>query len=79
VAKKRARRTGRVERGLSGGRKSILVVLFVPSVERDGTTFIDQTRWVDLSLEMFGRVFGVQPRIPRQRAFGATTSEVARS
>src|SRR6267154_1459922 len=31
---------------------------FVPSVERDGTTPIDQARWVDAALEMFGRLFG---------------------
>lgn len=43
---------------LGAGRKRILVVLFVPSVERDGTTKIDQSRWVDAALEMFGRVFG---------------------
>jgi hypothetical protein len=43
---------------LRGGRKRVLVVLFVPSVERDGKTPIDQRRWVDASLEMFGRVFG---------------------
>jgi hypothetical protein len=39
---------------LSGGRKRILVVLFAPSVERDGATAIDQQTWVDVSLEMFG-------------------------
>lgn len=30
---------------------------FVPSVERDGQTPIDQKRWVDEALEMLGRVF----------------------
>jgi hypothetical protein len=30
-----------------GGRKSVLAVLLVPSVERDGTTAIDQQHWVD--------------------------------
>jgi hypothetical protein len=34
---------------LSGGRKRVLVVFFVPSVERDGRTPIDQQRWVDAS------------------------------
>jgi hypothetical protein len=29
------------------------VVLFVPSVERDGVTPIDQSRWVEGALEMF--------------------------
>jgi hypothetical protein len=37
---------------------NILVVLFVPSVERDGTTAVNQTHWVDAALDMFGRVFG---------------------
>jgi hypothetical protein len=31
---------------LPGG-KRVLVVLFVPSVERDGKTTIDQDRWVE--------------------------------
>ena len=31
--------------GLQASRKAILVVLFVPSVERDGTTSIDQVNW----------------------------------
>jgi len=33
------------------------VVLFVPGVERDGVTTVDQPRWVDGALEMFGRIF----------------------
>lgn len=33
-------------------------MLFVPSVERDGVTSLDQDRRVDAALEMFGRVFG---------------------
>ena len=52
---------------LSGGRKRVLVVLFVPSVERDGTTPIDQARWVDSSLEMFGRVFGGATAYPKAK------------
>jgi hypothetical protein len=43
------------------------VVLFVPSVERDGITGIDQTYWVDAALEMFGRVFGGATAYPRAR------------
>lgn len=50
---------------LSGGRKRVLVVLFVPSVERDGVTTIDQPQWVDGALEMFGRVFGGATAYPR--------------
>jgi hypothetical protein len=52
---------------LKGGRKRVLVVLFVPSVERDGTTPIDQDRWVDAALEMFGRVFGGATAYPRAK------------
>jgi hypothetical protein len=64
AARKRSRRGQKV---LSGGRKRVLVVLFVPSVERDGTTPIDQQRWVDASLEMFGRVFGRRNRLPERQ------------
>src|SRR5258708_35946747 len=52
---------------LSGGRKRVLVVLFVPSVERAGTMPIDQPRWVDSALEMFGRVFGGATAYPRAK------------
>lgn len=52
---------------LKGGRKRVLVVLFVPSVERDGTTPIDQERWVAAALEMFGRVFGGAAAYPKAK------------
>lgn len=52
---------------LSGGRKRILVVLFVPTVERDGTTSINQQYWVDAALAMFGRVFGGATAYPRAK------------
>ena len=45
-------------RWLKKGRKSVLVVLFVPSKEQDGEADIDQDYWVDEALKMFGRVFG---------------------
>jgi hypothetical protein len=67
VAKKRARKAVRAEGVLSGGRKRILVVLFVPSMVRDGETPIDQERWLDLSLEMFGRVFGGATAYPKAK------------
>jgi hypothetical protein len=57
----------RKRRVLSGGRKRVLVVLFVPSVERDGTTSIDQQHWLDAALEMFGRVFGGATAYPRAK------------
>ena len=38
-----------------------------PSVERDGTTPIDQARWVDAALEMFGRLFGGATAYPKAK------------
>jgi hypothetical protein len=66
VAKRRQQPVRR-RSGLSGGRKRVLVVLFVPSVERDGTTPIDQDRWVDAALEMFGRAFGGATAYPKAK------------
>jgi hypothetical protein len=43
---------------LSGGRKRVLLVLFIPSVERDGVTAIDQRQWIEQALATLGRVFG---------------------
>jgi hypothetical protein len=67
MAKKRTKTAGKGPRVLSGGRKRVLVVLFVPSVERDGVTPIDHPRWVDSSLEMFGRVFGGATAYPKAK------------
>jgi len=53
--------------GFSEGRKRILVVLFVPSVGRDGMTAIDQDHWVDAALEMFWRVFGGATAYPKAK------------
>ncbi len=47
--------------------KRVLVVLFVPSVERDGTTAIDQARWVEQALALFGEVFGGATAYPKAR------------
>lgn len=49
------------------GSKTLLVILFVPSVERDGKTKIDQDLWVGRALEMFGRVFGGATAYPKAR------------
>ena len=49
----------------ASGRKAVLVVLFVPSVERDGVTPVDQDRWRDAALETFGRVFGGATAYPK--------------
>ena len=67
MSKKRTKDLGRRRTALGGGRKRVLVVLFVPSVERDGTTAIDQPRWVDSALEMFGRVFGGATAYPKAK------------
>jgi hypothetical protein len=67
MAKKTTRRKPGGRQVLSGGRKRVLVVLFVPNVERDGTTTIAQHRWVDASLEMFGRVFGGATAYPKAK------------
>ena len=53
--------------GISVARKSVLVVLFVPSVERDGVTPVDQDYWVDAALETFGTVFGGATAYPRAK------------
>lgn len=67
AAKRTKSERHRPQQVLRGGRKRILVVLFVPSVERDGTTSIDQSHWVDQALEMFGRVFGGGTAYPKAK------------
>ncbi len=64
---KRDRKPVRKRSLLKGGRKRVLVVLFVPSVERDGRTPIDQDRWVDAALDMFGHVFGGATAYPKAK------------
>jgi hypothetical protein len=39
----------------------------VPSVERDRTTAVNQTHWVDAALDMFGRVFGGATAYPKAK------------
>jgi hypothetical protein len=53
--------------GLEVSRKAILVVLFVPSVERDGTTLVNQENWVEAALETLGQLFGGATAFPRAR------------
>ncbi len=55
------------ESSLQVSRKAVLVVLFVPSVERDGVTAIDQDYWVDAALEAFGQLFGGATAFPRAK------------
>jgi len=52
-------------RGLPAARKTVLIVLFVPSVERDGTTPIDQTVWSNQALETLGHLFGGATAFPK--------------
>lgn len=47
--------------------KAVLVVLFVPSVERDGTTPIDQDAWVNRALLLLGELFGGATAYPKAR------------
>jgi hypothetical protein len=55
------------ESGLEVSRKAVLVVLFVPSVERDGTTAINQDYWVGEALETLGQLYGGATAFPRAR------------
>lgn len=55
------------------GRKTLLVVLFIPSVERDGVTAVDQDSWVDAALELFGELFGGATAYPRARGIWRDT------
>jgi hypothetical protein len=67
MAKKRTKAPGGRQGVLRSGRKRVLVVLFIPSVERDGTSAIDQPFWIDAALEMFGRVFGGATAFPKAK------------
>jgi hypothetical protein len=67
MARKRTKTHGKRQRVLISGRKRVLVVLFIPSVERDGMSTIDQSFWVDAALEMFGRVFGGATAFPKAK------------
>src|ERR1700720_2123318 len=67
MARKRMKTPVKRRRVLSSGRKRVLVVLFIPSVERDGNSTIDQLFWVDAALEMFGRVFGGATAFPKAK------------
>lgn len=55
------------ESALQVSRKAVLVVLFVPSVERDGVTAINQDYWVEAALEAFGQLFGGATAFPRAK------------
>jgi hypothetical protein len=67
MAKKRRAKSRPPRLALGAGRKTVLVVLFVPSVERDGITGIDQDAWVNAALEFFGSAFGGATAYPKAR------------
>jgi hypothetical protein len=52
---------------LTLARRSVLLVLFVPSVERDGATLVDQDYWVEVALETLGTVFGGATAYPKAK------------
>lgn len=52
---------------LNARRKTVLLVLFIPSVQRDGISRIDQDYWVHAALEMLGKLFGGATAYPRAR------------
>jgi len=52
---------------LAGGRKRVLLVLFITSVERDGITPINQEYWVEEALKVLGRVFGGATAYPQAK------------
>ena len=62
---------------LQVARKAVLVVLFVPSVERDGITAITPDYWVDAALVTLGQLFGGALLSHGPKESGATTRRVA--
>lgn len=52
---------------VADAKRTVLIVLFIPSVERDGKTAIDQERWVTKALEAFGILFGGATAFPKAR------------
>lgn len=56
-----------IEMSLLSGGKRVLIVLFIPSVQRDGATPIDQDAWVTQGLETFGSIFGGATAYPKAR------------
>lgn len=49
------------------GRKVTLIVLYIPSVQRDGRTPVEQDAWVKKALDFFGSVFGGATAFPKAR------------
>jgi hypothetical protein len=55
------------ESGIQAGRKAVLIVLFIPSVERDGITRIEQDYWVDAAVDTLGMLYGGATAFPRAK------------
>jgi hypothetical protein len=49
------------------GRKRILLVLFVPSADREGRAVAEQVYWADEALRVLGTLFGGATAYPRAR------------
>lgn len=49
------------------GHRAVLIVLFIPSVERNGATPVDQPKWVLSALETLGTLFGGATAYPKAR------------
>jgi hypothetical protein len=60
------------------GRKVTLIVLYIPSVERDGHTKVAQDAWVTKALDFFGTTFGGATAFPKAKASGGTPSATTR-
>ena len=52
---------------LSDSHKTVLVVLFIPSVQRDGITQVDQEYWVEEACSFFGLEYGGATAYPKAR------------
>ena len=56
-----------IRASLGSGRQRALVLLFIPSIERNGTTAVDHNRWSEDAMKMLGTVFGGATSFPRAR------------
>lgn len=52
---------------LEDSQKAVLIVLFIPSVERDGLSQVDQDGWVERALTFFGTLFGGATAYPKAK------------
>jgi len=47
------------------GRKRVLLVLFIPSTDRDGQPFAGQDLWVNKALDVLGKLYGGATAYPK--------------